>query len=408
MIKIGFLSTLAAIAPKTRFPDFVKWSSGVIILALLVAPTIHAAEEPEAQFLRIFSIIDKADTFNANGDATSAKAKYQEAQRLLLNLKTNHPTWNTKVVAFRLKYVGEKIDALTKPLPGAEVKSLGTEPRSENKSAQVKLLDAGSEPRRALRLQVKPGDKQTLGMTMKTAMDMEMGGMPAQAIKMPAIQMDMELMVKDVSANGDIAYEMTMGDANVADEPGIMPQVANAIKASLESIKGLTGTGTISSRGLGKNADMKLPPGADPLMRQAMEQMHESFSTITTGFPEEAVGPGARWEVKMPIKSQGMTLTQTTTYQLASVEGEALNVTSTLVQHAANQKIQNPAMPGLKMDVTKMTGSGTGNTTINLAQILPSQAKMDSKSEVAMEMDVGGQKQTMTMKVDMNLLLESK
>jgi hypothetical protein len=220
--------------------------------------------------------------------------------------------------------------------------------------------------------------------------------------------MDMGLTVKDVSANGDITYETILGDASVADEPGVMPQVAEAIKASFENIKGLTGTGTISSRGLGKNSDMKLPPGADPKMHQAMEQMQEAFSTITIGFPEEPVGSGARWEVKMPIKSQGMTITQTTTYQLASLEGETLNVTSTIAQHAANQKIQNPAMPGLKVDVTKMTGSGNGNSMINLAQVLPSRATIDSKSEVVMGMNVGGQTQTMTMKTDMNLLLETK
>lgn len=393
----------------------MKWLSCLMIIGLLLSPSLQAAEDPEAQFLKILSIMDQADTLKAGGNGTSAKAKYQEAQRALLSLKKNHPTWNTKIVSFRLKYVGEKIDALTQPPPGVEVpETAGTASKSEGKSAdapsgtQVKLLDAGAEPRRALRIQAKPGDKQTLGMTMKIAMNMEMDGMPAQAIKMPSIKMDMELTVKDVSANGDIAYETTMGDASVADEPGIMPQVAEAIKTSFESIKGLTGTGTISSRGLGKTADMKLPPGADPQMRQAMEQMHESFSTITTGFPEEPVGSGARWEVKMPLKSQGMTINQTTTYQLVSIEGDNLSVKSTLAQHAANQKIQNPAMPGLKVDVTKMTGSGNGNATMNLAQVLPSQATMDSKSDVAMAMDMGGQKQKMTMKMDINLLLESK
>jgi hypothetical protein len=393
----------------------MNWFSVLMILALLVAPTLQAAEDADTQFLKIFSMIDQADLLNSSGKGTQAAAKYREAHRALLELKRHHPIWKPKVVAYRLKYVEEKITALSKPPPAAaDTESAGTTSEAGGASSaatantQIKLLDAGVEPRTLLRLQAKPGDKQTLGMTMKISMDMEMDGMPAQAIKMPAITMDMELTVKDVSADGDITYETSMGDATVADEPGVMPQVTEAIKTSLASVKGLTGTGTISSRGLGKSTDMKLPPGADPQMRQAMEQMQESFSTIMTGLPEEAVGPGARWEVKMPIKSQGMNITQTTTYQLASVEGDVLDIKNTLEQHAANQKIQNPAMPGLKVDVTKMTGSGTGDTKINLTQVLPAQATMGSKSEVVMAVNMAGQKQTMTMKMDMKLRLETK
>ena len=67
-----------------------------------------------------------------------------------------------------------------------------------------------------------------------------------------------------------------------------------------------------------------MPPGADAQTRQLMDQMKDSFSSVAAPLPEEAVGPGARWEVKMPIKSQGMTIDQTATYELVSLEGERL------------------------------------------------------------------------------------
>jgi len=239
-------------------------------------------------------------------------------------------------------------------------------------------------------------------------MDMEMGGMPAQAVKMPAIKLDMKVTIKDVAANGDITYETMIEDASVSADAEVMPQVADAIKGSFESIKGLSGAGTISNRGLGRKSDMKLPPDANPQMRQAMEQMHDSFSTMTASFPEEAIGPGARWEVKLPLRSQGMAITQTMTYELASIKGEILTVKSTLLQHAANQKIENPSMPGLKMDLTKMTANGSGTASLNLAQIMPSKATMDSKSDIAMEMNISGQKQAMTMKMDIKLVFESR
>jgi len=82
---------------------------------------------------------------------------------------------------------------------------------------------------------------------------------------------------------------------------------------------------------------------------------------VAVQLPEEAVGPGAKWEVKMPVHSQGMTIAQTTSYELLSLEAERLTVTNTVSQSASNQKIQSPVMPGLKVDLTKMTGTGTGN-----------------------------------------------
>jgi hypothetical protein len=40
--------------------------------------------------------------------------------------------------------------------------------------------------------------------------------------------------------------------------------------------------------------------------------------------------------------------------------------------------------------------------------VLPAQATMGSKSEVVMAVNMAGQKQTMTMKMDMKLRLETK
>ncbi len=199
-----------------------------------------------------------------------------------------------------------------------------------------------------------------------------------------------------------------MGEASLADEPGRLPQVAEAMKAALGSVKGMSGTGTMSSRGFNKGAEIVLPAGADPQIRQAMDQMKESFSRLAAPLPEEAVGAGARWEVKMPVKSQGMTINQTATYELASIEGERVTAKCTLAQNASNQKIQNPTMPSLKVDLTKMVNKGTGNFRLDLAQLLPPEATLDMHSEMAMAMNMGGQKQTMTMTMDMNVQIEAK
>ena len=391
--------------------------SGLIVVALLMTLGPARAEEPDDQYLRIYGLVQQADTLNTSGQTSQALAKYRQAHTELENFRKGNPGWNVKVVAYRLNYLAQQITALEDKLatPATPAKTNVTseaEPAAKapmaSSMAQLKLLEAGAEPRKVLRLHPKPGDKQTVDMTMKMAIDMKIGEMQNPAMKLPAMKMILEVTTKNVSANGELSYEMLISDATVADEPGTAPPIAEAMKSSLANVKGLSGVGTMSDRGLNKMTEMKLPTGADPQLRQVMEQMKESFSQAGTPLPEEPIGPGAKWEVKRLLKSQGISIDQTTAYQLVSIEGERLTAKSTIIQSAANQKIQNPAMPGLKFDLVKMSGNGAGETTIDLAQLLPAKGTVDSHSELSMAMNTGAQKQTITMKMDLNLRLETK
>jgi len=394
------------------------WFSGLLVLTILLGSCPPArADLGDEQYLQIYNLIQQADDLNSSGKAALAKAKYQEALTELKSFKQDYPNWNVKLVAFRLNDLAQKLTALSEKPRAAAGDGARTNAPGSNADAnaitsssttQAKLLEAGAEPRKVLRLHPSPGDKQTLTLTMKMAVETTMGGMPGQAMKLPAMTMNMDVTVKDVSGQGDITYELVMGGVNVADDPAGTPQLAELMKAALGGAKGMSGTGTVSSRGLTKGMEFKVPSGADAQTRQVMDQMRESFSSMAAPLPEEAVGPGARWEVRMPIKSQGMTIDQTTTFELASIEGERVTAKRTFSQRAANQKIESPAMPGLKVDVNKMIGTGTGQSMFDLGKLLPSEGTMDLHSETDMAMNMGGQKQAISTKLDLNVRLESK
>lgn len=99
---------------------------------------------------------------------------------------------------------------------------------------------------------------------------------------------------------------------------------------------------------------------------------------------------------------------QTLTYELITVEEDQVSARSTVVQRADRQTIQNPSMPGLKMNVSKFTGTGDGSVTFDLGRLLPSLTILDVHTEMTLEMNVGGQPQAMTMKSDVNFRLEEK
>jgi hypothetical protein len=405
MRSIAVRTELTRAASRTLTPTKLRRGVCLLLVGLFMALAPARADEPEDVYLRIYTLVQQADTLKANGQSANALAKYQEAQKALLNFQRENPQWNKPMVAFRLNDVTQKMAALyeTAPTPAQ-----GPKVRPAT-SAQVKLLEAGAEPRKVLRLHPKAGDKQTLGMTLKMAMEMKMGDTEMPAMKMPAISLTMDATVKSVSPEGEITYDMVMSDASVAEDAEVLPQIAEAMKTAFTSIKGSSGAGTMSDRGLSKGVELKGPAGAAaPQVNQAMEQMREAFAHVVVALPEEAVGAGARWQASRPLKTQGMTIEQTTTYELVSVAGERATVKSTIAQQAANQKIENPVMPGMKLDVTKMTGTGNGEIRLDLTKLLAPEGTMDLHTDIEMGLDMGGQKQAMNTKLDLKMRLEAK
>jgi hypothetical protein len=379
----------------------MKHFSILVTLALLLASWTAQAEEIEDQYLRVMRLSDQADTLKTSGRTDAALAKYKEAQRALLTFQKNNPRWNMNVVSFRLNELTKNINALSEKAAPAAASASASD-------SQVKLLEPGAEPRKVLRLNPNQGDQQTVVMSIKTAMNMQLGDIPEQKMKLPVMEITMSTTVKEVSKEGDITYEVQFLDSSIAEDVEVMPQISEGMKTALANLKGTSGTATMSSRGVSKKLDLKAPETADPQTKQTLEQLKQSFSNLSTPLPSEPVGIGAKWEAKMPFQSQGMKIDQTIVYELTSLEENQLTAKSTITQSAANQKIQNPAMPALKLDLTKMEGQGTGQITQELSKIIATEGTADVHAELAMSMNAEGQKQTMTMKVDSNVSVKSK
>lgn len=399
----------------TLFSSSAPWFFSGLLLGLLLLPTPVRSQEtgPNEQYLKIYSLVDQADALTEKGQTDAAKAKYQEAHAALLNFKKANPEWNAKVVAFRLKNLADKI---APPVPAAVASAPPAVVKPEDKPAAkpskssasalpvIKLLEAGAEPRRELRLHPQTGDKHAFTMTLQASMDMGTG----QLMKIPAIQIISEITIQSVSPAGQIVTESLLREAEVADDPAAAPAMLASMKTSLHGMKGLVIISTISSRGLPLASEIKLPPGASPQTRQSVEKIKEAMGQMFTFLPEEAVGAGAKWEAKQTFKSQGMVIGQTITSELISLEGDRLTLKNTFAQDAAHQKIANPAMPQMKGDLVKMTGTGTGDTTLDLSHAVPVLVTMDSASETDINMNVGGKNQPLNMKATMAVRLESK
>jgi hypothetical protein len=392
--------------PSPRIPAGFIRACWVAVIALLVAVLPARADEREDEYLRIYENIQQADSLDASGKTSAAMAKYQQAHSDLAKFRKSHPIWNRDMVAFRLNYAAQKAAecneklnaaAASPPPPAAPDQTQATAPGKDAPTRAeplVKLLEPGAEPRKALRFQPKAGDKQTVALTLKTAMDMGTAGGQSQSMKLPPVVIAVESAIKDVAADGDITYENVITDASVGDEPGAMPQVMEAMKASLAGVKGLIISGVMTSRGFSKRLETKAPKSGETLPANARlfsGQMNQGMATMTAALPEEPVGVGARWEVKTMEKSSGISKA---IYEIVSLEGERVVAKATITQSALNQG----TAPG--------KGEGSGEVTLDLNRTMPVAGQLTHR--MSGSMGGSGQSKDMAMKMEMSLRIESK
>jgi len=287
---------------------------------------------------------------------------------------------------------------------GASRVSPKTAGTPEEKGPAVKMIDQGAEPRQELRFKVNKGDQQKVEMSMDMSMKIDMQGMAMPEQRIPTTKMLMEVSVTDVMDNGDTRWEMTVLSADVVDDPTINPMVVSAMKDGLKGITDFKGWAVITNRGFVKEADITIPPTADPQMRQMMEGTRQSLDQLTAPLPAEPVGVGAKWEVSQDISQQGMTIQQTAKYTVTAIEGNLIKADVELTQRADQQKVDMPGMPpGVSAELLQFDTKGGGNTQIDLTKVVPPAGTVSADMSMRTKIDAQGQSQTMAMSMKMKI-----
>lgn len=268
---------------------------------------------------------------------------------------------------------------------------------------ELTLIDAGALPRRAIRFAPAEGSKHTVVLRMDMQIQMSLGPQQMPAQVMPVQLMTMEITVDKVHSNGDIDYSFVYTEMELEDTPGVNPQIAAAMKDSLDQIVGIAGSGTATNRGFTRRAEINVPDGAPAVIKQTMDGMKESLSRISSPVPEEPIGEGAQWKLNQVITANGMTLKQTSAHTVTELTEDGFAMEVTLNQTADPQDVKLPAIPGASMRLVKLSTTGSGSSRIQESGVLPLQSKISMVSEATMEIPVQDQKQAMSTKTSMTM-----
>ena len=83
-----------------------------LFLGLCLGTAQLCADGADYAFIRIYNLIQQAEAHRETGQWSSAREAFTEARSGLEVLRRNYPTWNERVVAYRIRYVSERLEAL--------------------------------------------------------------------------------------------------------------------------------------------------------------------------------------------------------------------------------------------------------------------------------------------------------
>lgn len=116
-----------------------------VLLLFALAVCLFAADDPGAQYVDAFLLIQEGDAAKAASDWKAAYTKFSAAQNILLGIRDKSPSWNPHLVQFRLDYCAEQIDQIKPHLASTAAGLSATfvaPPKRGAESAEVRQLRA--------------------------------------------------------------------------------------------------------------------------------------------------------------------------------------------------------------------------------------------------------------------------
>lgn len=255
----------------------------------------------------------------------------------------------------------------------------------------VELIEAGATPRQPLRYRFEAGRSERAALDMTMRISLSFAGQQMTLGDVPPIRMLLQMRTAEVAGDGSarLQFELLSAEAEASH-----PQAAQ-INQALAGTKGLSGSYRIDGRG--QVSDSQVDESATPQAGAAvLEDLERSMQQLSAPFPEEAVGPGARWRVRQNVNNAEMRMSQTAEYTLRSRQGNRVELEVKMVD--ATLEALGALPPGAKVDSVKIQGGGT--SAIPLDGLVPT-ASVDATFDLMLSMQAEGQTQNLGMNMQM-------
>ncbi|HEV7557527.1 MAG TPA: DUF6263 family protein [Kofleriaceae bacterium] len=222
----------------------------------------------------------------------------------------------------------------------------------------LEIISEGAQPRKLLRYAVAKGTHSPI----EVAMDMDLdAGIKNVA---PTLVMVMDIGVDDVTSDGKMKLRTSINDVSARDRPGAAS--AAMLKGQLDLMTGTTMTATLGPDGSFKDSAFESSKKMPDAMKEQLAGMTGNIERIAMPLPAVPVGVGAKWRATKSVAQNGMNVTTVTTFELTKIDGDVFAYKTTVTITGPDQAV---TMGGMTTQVTGITGSGSGEGTMNLAKL---------------------------------------
>jgi tetratricopeptide (TPR) repeat protein len=232
------------------FSGMKRFAALVGLALAVVLPPARAQQNPDDQYITIYSLIQQADTLETASQPRSALAGFTQALADLQKFQKAFPDWDPKIVSFRLDYLKEKVNALAAQFPAGTTN--GTPP-----PALATPLPANA-PANAM-----PPPTNAVAAAPATEADLQLAALRAQAQNLQADNETLQAKLKEALS----AQPATVDTQKLA---AAQAQVLSLMKEN-DLLRASLATGTTN----------EAAPGELLKMRQALADANQKLAEQT-------------------------------------------------------------------------------------------------------------------------------
>ena len=264
----------------------------------------------------------------------------------------------------------------------------------------VTVTSPGAQPRKALRFVIANGHREHLTMDTAMSMAFSIGENSIPEVKLPLLRVGADLEVTAVSDTGDMTISMTFTDVNWIATPDTAPPLLERLNSMIGELKGLSGTTVVSNRAVTRDVKLDFSKISNPQLSQAMAGVQQMVQNLSLPLPEEPVGVGATWDVRLGLKANGVQTFTKYSVEIARLDDTSRTLKVSLEQTAPPQSMSTPDTSAATVSVDSFNSTGAGTTKIQFDSLSPT-SEVNLTSKMTMSIETGGNAQEMNMAMKM-------
>ncbi len=295
------------------------------------------------------------------------------------------------------------------PAPSPLAPGPAADAGEEDERRSVELVVAGAEPRGALRYRTPDGWLELAELVLENEIQATLNGKEMPSLRIPRILATFH--TKSDAPQPEGGFETVIAIANIraekADEQA--PEISQKQLQTLMALERTAAELHFDRLGAVRRAALDTPEHIPPALRNIVDAMEGALRLFVVPFPEEPVGVGAMWKVRRHFVRSGVRVQQTSTYELAEIEGEVGRVLVQVTESGQPGTFHPPHLPaGSSASLDRMIGKGGGEVGFHLARLSPVALRMKVHTEMDTRVGPPDKQMTMTVITEASTRIERK